>query len=189
MDTREQTERIGFVPLRRKNPAEPVPTVTGLWSRVKGLAATSGCPKRTAAAFAVGVFLSFSPLLGFQVVLAVGLALALRLSKTALFLGLWANMPWFMIPWYTATTLAGAFLLRIPVSPNLGAELRTVIEHPFYRPVFWERLFEVAGPFLWAFLIGPTVGALMVGAVAYVALVRVLRARRSTGDQATGNAS
>lgn len=189
MDTREQAERVGFVPLRRKDPAEPVPTVTGLWARVKGLAATSGCPKRTAAAFAVGVFLSFSPLLGFQVVLAVGLALALRLSKTALFLGLWANMPWFMIPWYTVTTLAGAFLLRIPVSPNLGAELRTVLEHPFYRSIFWERLFEVAGPFLWAFIVGPTVGALLVGAVAYVALVRVLRARGATGHREIESAS
>jgi uncharacterized protein len=188
MDTREQAERVGFLPLRPTDPAEPVPTVTGLWARVQGLAATSGCPKRTAAAFALGVFLSFSPLLGFQVVLAVGLALALRLSKTALFLGLWANMPWIMIPWYTATTIAGAFLLRIPVSPHLGAELRTVIEHPFYRSVFWERLFEVAGPFLWAFIIGPTVGALMVGAVAYVALVRVLRARKSAGERAIGSA-
>ena len=163
-------------------PAVPLPpprptSVRGVWARITGLAAASEHPKRTAAAFALGVFLSFSPFFGLQIALGMSTAILLRLSKAATFIGLWANLPWFMIPWYTATTIAGAFVLRVPMSADLGGELQAVMEHPIYRAVFWERLAEVAGPFLWAFLVGSTAGAVVVGVAAYFAIVRVLHAR------------
>ncbi|CAN5644966.1 MAG: DUF2062 domain-containing protein [Acidobacteria bacterium] len=179
MHNTERSERLTSVPDGPEiPPADSPASAAGVWGRIMRLAAASGNPKRTAAAFALGVFLSFSPFFGLQIAIGMSVALLLRLSKAATFIGLWANLPWFMIPWYTATTIGGAFLLRVPLSPDLAGELRAVMEYPLYRAVFWERLAEVAGPFLWAFLVGSTVGAAGVGVVAYFSLVRVLHARR-----------
>lgn len=157
--------------------ADEARTPTGIWARIRHVAATSGCPRRTSAAFALGVFLSFSPFLGLQLLMGLAIATALKLSRVAMFIGLWANLPWLMLPWYTLTTVMGAFLLRIPISPAVATELRSVMEHPFYRSIFWERLAEIAGPFLWAFVVGSTVGAMVVGAVAYFSLTRILERR------------
>jgi len=147
-----------------------------IWRRVRNLAARSGNPQRVAAAFAFGVFLSFSPFIGLQLVLAMSIATLLRLNRVAVYVGLWANLPWFMLPWYTLTTLAGAFLLRIPISSSeLTTELAAVMEHPFHSTAFWERLAELAGPFLWAYLLGSTLGAVVVGVATYAALAAALR--------------
>ena len=45
-------------------------------------------PERTAAAFALGVFLGFSPLLGFHTGLGLILAFALKLNRVAVLLGI-----------------------------------------------------------------------------------------------------
>ena len=45
-------------------------------------------PRRTAAAFALGVFFSFSPFIGLQIILSFTMAFLLRLNRLAVFLGL-----------------------------------------------------------------------------------------------------
>ena len=55
-------------------------------------------PERTAAAFALGVFFSFSPFLGLQVAASFSLAFLFRLNRVAVFAGLNANLPWFVVP-------------------------------------------------------------------------------------------
>jgi|CXWL01.1.fsa_nt_gi uncharacterized protein (DUF2062 family) len=146
-----------------------------IWHRIRNLASSSENPRRVVAAFAFGVFVSFSPFIGLQLLLAMSIATLLRLSRVAVFVGLWANLSWFMLPWYTLTTLAGAYLLRIPISSELTAELAVVMEHPVYRASFWMRLAELAGPFLWAYLLGSTLGAAVVGVATYAALAAALR--------------
>src|SRR5688572_9513272 len=56
------------------------------------LAESRDTPRRTAAAFALGVFLSFSPFLGLQIVTGLTLAIALRLSRVATLVGLCVNL-------------------------------------------------------------------------------------------------
>jgi uncharacterized protein (DUF2062 family) len=148
----------------------------GWRGRLVRLAAASGSPKRTALAFAFGVFLSFSPFLGLQVVVGLGAAMVLRFSKAAVFAGLCANMPWVMIPWYTLTTAAGASLLRVPISADLKDQVSRLFDLPVYQSAFWTQAAELAGPFLWCFLIGSTAGALLAGAAAYLAVFRLLSA-------------
>ena len=159
-------------PAAAPGPRESARSLRGMIVR---MAQSSGCPKRTAAAFALGVFLSFSPFLGLQILIAVGMALTLRLSRPALFAGLCANMPWFMIPWYSLTTALGAFILRVPISADIGSRLRGLTEHAIYRATFWQQLGEIAGPFLGAFVVGTTIGAALAAVAAYFAVVRVLR--------------
>lgn len=137
-------------------------------------AMASGSPHRTAAAFALGVFLSFSPFLGLQVAIGMAAAFALRMSKATVFVGLCTNVPAIMVPWYAMTTAAGAFLLERPVSPDFGARLGEVLALPAYRAVFWQQLLDLLWPFALAFVIGSTAGALIVGGAAYVSTARVL---------------
>ena len=76
--------------------------------RLDRLASSDLDPGRTAAAIALGVFLSFSPFLGLQILLGLGAAFAFRLSRVAVLIGLCANLPWIMLPWYTLTTAMAA---------------------------------------------------------------------------------
>jgi len=60
---------------------------------IENLALLDEAPRRTAMALAIGVGLSFSPLLGLQILIGIGAAVAFRLSRIAVFVGLCANVP------------------------------------------------------------------------------------------------
>jgi uncharacterized protein (DUF2062 family) len=79
---------------------------------------THDTPQRTAAAYALGVFLGFSPLLGFHTILGLILAFALNLNRVAVLLGVYSNLPWILVPYYSLATWLGASLLRTAVPPG-----------------------------------------------------------------------
>ena len=134
----------------------------------------AGPPRRTAVAFALGVFLSFSPFLGLQILLGMGAAIAFRLSRAVVFAGLCTNLPWFMLPWYTLSTAAGALMLQAPVASDISGSLSRLFDLPLTGPAFWTQALDIASPFLWSFLFGSTAGALVIGVVSYVVTHRYL---------------
>lgn len=138
--------------------------------------ASADTPRRTAAAFAFGVFLSFSPFLGLQILIGMTVALALRLSRVAVFAGLCTNLPWLMLPWYSLTTFGGAVLLRAPVDTSVAASLGSLLELPVYQREFWAGAAQALAPFFWSFVIGSVAGAAVVALLAYVSVVRLLEA-------------
>jgi uncharacterized protein (DUF2062 family) len=139
------------------------------------LAGSSEPPERIAAAFAVGVFIGFSPFLGLQTLSALAAAVAFRLNRAAVLVGLVTNLPWVMVPWYLLTTTAGAAVLDVPLQTDFGARLQQLLGTPVYQGAFWQRAVELLWPLLGAFLLGSTIGAAAMGGLAYVAMVRVLR--------------
>ena len=141
------------------------------------LASSSSSPGRTAAAFAFGVFLSFSPLLGFQIAVGLMAALLFRWSRVALVVGLCTNLPWFMLPWYTFTTIAGAAVLGVQIPDDAGVRIGHLLDVPFYQLAFWRHLTELVRPIVWSFVVGTSAGAAVLGAAAYVGAVRLLRGR------------
>ena len=124
-------------------------------------------PRRTAAAFALGVFFSFSPFLGLQIVLAMTMAFLLRLNRLAVFLGLNANLPWIIAPWYAGTTLVAAAAMGIALPADFRRELTGLFSFGVFSREFWAQAGGLLKPFLMPFLIGPTVGAAVVGLVTY----------------------
>lgn len=138
------------------------------------LAGSNESAQRTAAAFAFGTFLSFSPFLGFQVATGMAVAFLLRLNRPAVLIGLCTNLPWIMIPWYSLTTYVGSVLVGEPMAADLGERLSALLDLPVYRLAFWQRAYHIALPFLWSFIIGSTLGAIVVGIVAYVVTVPLL---------------
>ena len=146
------------------------------WLRrvVERLASLGDSPQRTAAAFALGVFLSFSPFLGLQIAIGMTAAFAFRLHKAAVFIGLCTNLPWIMIPWYALTTAAAASALGLSLAVDIDDRLGTIFSLPIYRAEFWKRSLELLGPYFWSFLIGPTAGAIVLGVGAYFLSRRIL---------------
>ena len=145
--------------------------------RLEGLAALDADPRRTAAALALGVFLSFSPLLGLQILVGFSAAMVLRLSRVAMLVGLCANLPWIMIPWYAVTTGAAAALVGLSPGADLSDRLAELFEVPVWRAAFWGRGADLLAAFFWPFLIGPFFGALVLGLAAYVLALRYLTRR------------
>ena len=149
--------------------------LTHLRQQVDRLASSELDPRRTAAAIALGVFLSFSPFLGLQILLGLAVAFAFRLSRVAVLVGLCANLPWIMVPWYVLTTGAAAAVIGVPsTAAGLSADLLSV---SIFDVAFLQRTGMVATGLLWPFLLGPTTGALVLGAGAYVVSVRALSRR------------
>src|SRR4051794_32369433 len=80
---------------------------------------THDTPQRTAAAYALGVFLGFSPVLGLHTVLGLILAFTLSLNRVAVLVGVYSNLPWILVPYYTLATWLGATLLGVVPPPGL----------------------------------------------------------------------
>ena len=161
---------------------------------VDNLATVDAAPRRTAAALAIGVGLSFSPLLGLQILIGIGAAVAFRLSRVAVLIGLCANVPWIMLPWYVLTTAGAAALLGTSSTVGLNERLAHILSVPFYRAAFWGHAGALLDAFFWPFLLGPSAGALTLSAITYVLASRVLirraheRARLAAPEALPGRA-
>jgi uncharacterized protein (DUF2062 family) len=152
--------------------------LSNLRSKLESLSSAEHDPGRTAASLAFGVFLSFSPFLGLQIVIGIGTAFLLRLSRLGVLVGLCANLPWIMLPWYAVTTVAAAAILGGPADSDIRARIADMLAIPVYHAAFWTRTSDLVAAFLLPFLVGPTCGALVLGTAAYAIAFRILSHRQ-----------
>jgi uncharacterized protein (DUF2062 family) len=129
-------------------------------------------PQRIALAFAVGVYLSFHPLLGLHTVMALVIAYAFRLSRAAILVGVYVNNPWTMAPMYAAGTALGCVLLGVPMDA-----LRD-IEWDLDNWEFYHLLLVSLRPYVWPYVVGNTLLGIACGVIAY-AVVRPMLERRA----------
>lgn len=142
---------------------------------------THDTPERTAAAFALGVLFGFSPLLGLHTVLGLVFAFALNLNRVAVLLGIYSNLPWILPAYYTAATALGAAILRVPIKPRLLAELTAALANGSWTD--FRRLAHALTPLAWAYVLGSTLGAIILSVIAYrVALTMIVAHRRRIGQ-------
>lgn len=124
-------------------------------------------PERTAGAFALGVFLGFSPFLGLHTLVALALAFIFSLNRVAVLLGVYSNLPWIIAPYYAFTTMIGAFILRTTPRPDLQERLADVFELSIRSHEFWRQVGMLLRPLLWSYTIGSLIGASILAALAY----------------------
>ncbi|HTL45531.1 MAG TPA: DUF2062 domain-containing protein [Vicinamibacterales bacterium] len=138
---------------------------------------THDTPQRTAAAYALGVLFGFSPLLGLHTLLGIALAFALNLNRVAVLLGIYSNLPWILPAYYTLVTMLGAAILRARVPPRLLQDLTGA-----FRDASWadfRHLAHALKPLLWSYVLGSTIGAIILAFIAYrVALATIIAHRR-----------
>jgi uncharacterized protein len=138
---------------------------------------THDTPQRTALAYAVGIFFGFSPLLGLHTILGLVCAFAFRLNRVAVLLGIYSNLPWILPAYYTLATLLGATLLRVKVPPNLLRDLQSALAEASWAD--FRQLGHALTPLAWAYVLGSTIGAVILAAIAYrVAFAMIVAHRR-----------
>lgn len=144
--------------------------------RLAQLLHTHDTPERTAAAYGLGVFIGFSPLLGFHTALGIVLAFALSLNRVAVLLGIYSNLPWILPAYYTLATAGGAEILRIPLKPRVLHELSSALTDGSWKDL--HKLAHILAPFAWAYALGSTIGAAILGVVAFRVSLTMIRAHR-----------
>ena len=138
---------------------------------------THDTPQRTALAYAVGIFFGFSPLLGLHTILGLVCAFAFNLNRVAVLLGIYSNLPWILPAYYTLATLLGATLLRVKVPPNLLRDLQSALAEASWAD--FRQLGHALTPLAWAYVLGSTIGAVILAAIAYrVAFAMIVAHRR-----------
>lgn len=126
---------------------------------------THDTPTRTAAAYAVGVFFGFSPFLGLHTVLGLAVGFALNLNRVAILLGIYSNLPWILVPYYSLATWLGATLLGVAAPPGVTESILDALQNRS-----WTEFRSAAAtlrPFLRAFIVGSTIGAVILALVAF----------------------
>jgi len=146
--------------------------VSRIASAVKLLLHVDDSPHRIALAFAIGIWIAFFPIWGIHTAMALAIAFLFRLSRAAMVLGAWVNNPWTVAPFYTAGTVLGCWLLRVPVEGSLD------LDWTLKGWAFLEALVRTLRPYLWPFLVGNTIVGVAAGVVAYFGLRWVLERRR-----------
>lgn len=140
-------------------------------------------PERTAAAFALGVFLGFSPFLGFHTLLGIALGFLLNLNRVAVLLGVYSNLPWIVAPYYGfATMVVGAALTRYRISPDFQSQLLGLFEVSLFHADFWRQLVVLLRPFAVPFAVGSMLCALALAAAAYPLALAFVTSRRRLHD-------
>ena len=129
-------------------------------------------PHRIALAFAIGVWIAFFPVWGIHTAMALGVAFLFRLSRAAMLVGAYVNNPWTMAPMYTAGTLLGCAMLRVPT------EGLASLDWSLGWREFAGVLLATLRPYLWPFVVGSVVLGTLAALLSYLALRIVLEARR-----------
>ncbi len=135
-------------------------------------------PERTALAFAVGIFIAFSPFLGLHTILATALAFLFRFNKIAIYTGTFVNNPILtLVPIIIASYAVGAFLLGRPLS--LPDESLQLLTHPhIFSGAYWRELFYGSWDVLWPFTVGGMILSVIFSLVSYPLTLFFLRRRR-----------
>ncbi|MGE3178528.1 MAG: DUF2062 domain-containing protein [Vicinamibacterales bacterium] len=135
-------------------------------------------PERTAAAYAVGVFFGFSPFLGLHTVLGIAAAFVFRLNRVAVVIGVYSNLPWILVPYYTLATALGAFVTRQRLPPGFRERLAELSAVPFHDWSFWSEVGKLLEPLLWPYMVGSFLGSLALAAAAYKLAFAFVTTRR-----------
>ena len=134
-------------------------------SRFQALVGVHERPEQLAAAWALGIALGLSPLIGLHAVIALLLAFAFRLNKVDVLLGTLVVNPWTITVYFPAAVLVGKGITGVHVPHFLIPNPEEVLHAAMWRErVPWLRSVLIT----WG--VGATVLSLLGGAVTYFAL-------------------
>ena len=125
-------------------------------------------PRKMATAFAIGIFIGMSPLLGLHTVLGLLAAWLLRLNRLITLVGVFVTNPWTIVPIYSFGTWIGAKIMGM---------------HKVIPVIDWTEI-TILGflkefrPLLLPFIIGSTATGLVSAAVGYFVLYSAVKKYR-----------
>jgi uncharacterized protein (DUF2062 family) len=126
-------------------------------------------PHRIAMAFAFGVFMGVSPLLGLHTVGAFLIAWILGLNRLVAIVGVYITNPWTIVPIYSFCLWVGARLVGI----------QQILPAVDWRNATFVYLLNKVTPLLWPFVVGTLVVGTVSGFLSYFIIYgAVVRFRR-----------
>jgi uncharacterized protein (DUF2062 family) len=125
--------------------------------RIRSLFKLNDPPHRLALAFAVGVFIAFSPTIGLHTLSVFALAWVFRLNTIVMFTAAFINNPWTIVPMYGFCLWFG---IRIT-----GSDIPTP-DIP-WGDMGLSDLFLLLKPYLWPFVAGTLVVGIVAAALSY----------------------
>lgn len=143
--------------------------------RIRSIFQLNDTPHRLALAFAVGVFIAFSPLIGLHLLSCLLVAWAFRLSKLVLITAAFINNPWTIVPMYGFCIWFG--------SKIMGREI--AMPQIAWNELTLSSAYGVIQPYLWPFIAGTLVLGGMAALVAY-GLIYWLILRYRTAEKKEG---
>jgi uncharacterized protein (DUF2062 family) len=132
-------------------------------------------PERTALAFAIGVFIAFSPFLGLHTIMATLVAFLFRFNKLAIYTGTFVNNPFItLVPIIVASYAVGARLLGRSIQlPQAGLDL--LKEPHLLTGAYWQELGRHSWDVLLPFTIGGMALSVVCSLIAYPVTLHLLR--------------
>jgi uncharacterized protein len=129
-------------------------------------------PERTALAFAIGIFIGFSPLLGLHTIMAAIISVIWKFNKPAIFTGIYINNPWTLAPIIALSWAVGRFFIGSPPVELPHFTLSAMMTSEFWMMIAgqWQQLI----PFAVGAIILSFIGAI----ISYPLMLYVLRAYR-----------
>ncbi len=131
-------------------------------------------PEIVAASFAIGVAISFTPLLGLHWIIALTLAFILKLNKVDILLGTLVVNP---------LTLPAVGAVAIPIGRFFLNARREAIAHLPWHEMFRRSFWTAAGPTMRAIGVQMAVGmfflSVVAGTLTYVVLLAVIKRHRA----------
>jgi uncharacterized protein (DUF2062 family) len=146
---------------------------------IKKLLHIGDTPERTALTYSIGIFLGFSPFLGFHTLAGVAIAFLFKLNRVAILLGVWTNTPWWIIPYYTIATWVGMWVIGFRIDRwTLQGIFQLGMDRGFISSDFWSRIASQWGLLL-SFGIGSLILATFLALVAYPLSLKWIKFYRS----------
>jgi uncharacterized protein (DUF2062 family) len=136
--------------------------------RLREILAVKEPPRKVAAAFALGIFIGMSPLLGVHTLLGIFLAWQLKLNKLVTLVGVYVTNPWTIVPIYTFGTWVGTKILGVEqIIPAIDWSHMTL-------KLFLDEFKHLLMPFI----VGSTVNGAVAALVSYVLIYSAVKRNR-----------
>jgi uncharacterized protein len=147
--------------------------IAGFRERIRQAVGANEPVERVAAAWALGVTIAFSPLLGLHTLIALLLGFALRLNKPDIVAGTLVINPWTLPVYFPAAVWVGKHLIGVRIPPtdlSSPAELLSMAWDQADRD--WVKAV------LKAWGVGSAILAVVIGLVTFALLRRLIEAHR-----------
>lgn len=125
--------------------------------RIRGIFQLKDSPSRLALAFAVGVFIAFSPTIGLHTISCFVFAWMFRLSTIVVFTAAFINNPWTMVPLYGFCLWFGIIITGSTIVTPVVA----------WQTLTFSSAYDILKPYLWPFVAGTVVLGLVAAIMSY----------------------
>jgi uncharacterized protein len=118
-----------------------------------------------AIAFAIGIFLGMSPLLGLHTVLGLAAAWIFKLNRLITLVGVYVTNPWTIVPIYTFATFCGAKVLG----------MENIIPEIDWAHISFLGFLSEFRSLLIPFIVGTTLLGLVSAAIGYLLIYKTAK--------------